>query len=175
MLSQSPGIYILLGSVLSAILSSVISGIMLLTGNYLNNKSQLKREEKQHTWQVEREEKQRTCQEESDQRKWYREKIYDGYRTSIQALTKISQIQFKINKNNIPNEDILHANLVDLTLEFLSEFNIIMIGHPEKDSDELVEKTNKMIEGLMDKNTRIALEIMREIMDNDSRIKNINK
>ena len=53
MASQSPNYYILL--------SSLISGSMLLISIVINNYFQLKREKEQRIWQ-----------EESDKRRWYR-------------------------------------------------------------------------------------------------------
>jgi hypothetical protein len=175
MFSQSPGIYILLGSVLSAILSSVISGIMLLTGNYFNNKSQLKREEQQHIWQVEREKQQRIWQEESDKRKWEREKISDSYKKLIQVLTNIIQIQVEIRDNDAVNENE-YNNLRNLCIEFGSEFTIIMTGHPEKNSKGFEEKKVKIFsEALdLDKDPWLAREMIAKLMDNDSRINIIN-
>jgi hypothetical protein len=186
MLSQSPGIYILLGSVLSAILSSVISGIMLLTNNYFNNKFQLKREEQQRIWQVEQEQQQRIWQEKSEQQKWYREKIYDCYRRANEILTKIIQEDFEIEvyqNNNFALSEVYYENnqldptlenkrtkLGNLTWEFYTELNLIEAGYPEKNSNEFKEKINRINECL--KKVPISVgPIIAELMENDSRIK----
>ncbi len=178
MLSQSPGIYILLGSILSAILSSVISGIILLTSNYFNNKSQLKREEKQHIWQIEREEQQRIWQEKSDKQKWNQEKIYDGYRKLLEVLIKLQQEEIEtLNKTN----DIIkwhqhHININKLILEFTIEFTMIIANHPDKNSEEFTKKVTIIDNSLKKDSSRvqdIIIEIS-EIMQHDSRIQSIN-
>ncbi len=76
MLSQSPGVYIILGAVISSTLL-IINNLWMTS---INNKLQLEREKQQRIWE-----------EESNQKKWYREKIYDSYKTAIQLLTKIIQ------------------------------------------------------------------------------------
>ncbi len=164
MLSQSPGIYILLGSVLSAILSSVISGIMLLAGNYFNNKSQLKREEQQHIWQ-----------EESDKRRWYREKTYDSYEKLIQTLTNIIQTQVEIkNKDTLTDDE--YKNFRNLYVEFRSKFTMIISNHPDKNSPEFeTTKATIFSEALhLEKDSELALEMITKMMENDSRINIIN-
>jgi hypothetical protein len=166
MLSQSPGIYILL--------SSVISGILLLSSNYINNKFQLEREEKQRIWQ-----------EKSDQQKWYREKIYDCYIRAIQSLTKIIKEDFEIEiyiNNCSPeyfemDQDVFleskRTNIGNLTWEFYADLNIIEAGYPDKDSKEFKEFNEKLNECL--KKTPISVGVMiTQLMENDSRIK-INK
>lgn len=158
MLPQSPGIYI--------ILSAVVSGIMLLASNFINNNFQLEKDEKQRIWQ-----------EKSEQQKWYREKIYDCYRTSIQISTKILQeyLDIKVNEkvNNAVPED-KRMNLEKLILEFSSEFAIIISGYPNKNSEEFKEKIAKINESLH-KEPWIVRNMITNIMEEDSRIKNINK
>jgi hypothetical protein len=158
MLPESPGIYI--------VLSAVVSGIMLLTSNFINNKFQLEREAQQRIWQ-----------EKSEQQKWYREKNYDCYRTSIQLSTKILQeyLDIKVNEKvkNIVTED-KRMNFNKLILEFSSEFAIIIAGHPNKNSKEFKEKIDK-INTSLDKEPWIVRNIITDIMEQDSRIKNINE
>jgi CO dehydrogenase/acetyl-CoA synthase alpha subunit len=179
MLSQSPGIYILLGSILSAILSSVISGIMLLAGNYYNNKSQLKREEKQHIWQLEREQQQRIWQEKSEQQKWNREKIYDSYEKLIHLLTKTMQTKVKIVHTDFNMLSIDESfKLSDLHNEFIAELAKIIVDHPDKNSEEF----NKIIDEVTQRNPQTFLKedefltqvkIIR-IREKDSRVKGIS-
>ena len=154
MFSQSPGIYI--------ILSAIVSGIMLLTSNFINNKFQLEREEKQRLWQ-----------EKSEQQKWFREKIYDSYKTSIQLLTQIIQEQHEIEFGNMRDQDKF-INLNKLYLEFNSEFEIIMIDYPDKHSEEF-KKIYELMRQHMQKKPSIARIYFTEIMKHDSRIKSMNK
>ena len=157
MLPQSPGIYILL--------SSIISGMLLLTGNYLNNKFQLEREEKQRIWQ-----------EKNEQQKWYREKIYDSYKELIQILTKIQQTKFEIEKlqeNNILPSQSRYNQLNNLYFKFNAEYSIIIAGHPDKDSEKLYQKRGTIELSLKEQPLSVQ-NIITEIMINNPRIKNIN-
>lgn len=154
MLPQSPGIYI--------ILSAIVSGIMLLTSNFINNKFQLEREEQQRLWQ-----------EKSEHQKWFREKIYDSYKTSIQLLTEIIQVQHEMEFGGMRTQDKF-VNLNKLYLEFNSEFEIIMIDYPDKTSEEFKERYEQMRKH-MQKNPSIARIYFTGIMKHDSRIKSMNK
>lgn len=154
MLPQSPGIYI--------VLSAIVSGIMLITSNFINNKFQLEREKQQGIQQ-----------QESDHQKWYREKIYDSYRTSIQLLTKIVQGRHERDTKSIFTEDE-HINLEKLYFEFNSEFEIVIAGYPDKDSEEFKEKMAN-IRKYMQAKPLIARIIITEMMNHDSRIKNVSK
>src|SRR6476469_10855717 len=158
MVSQLPNYYVLL--------SSLISGIMLLISIVINNYFQLKREEQQQI-----------RQEKSEQQKWYREKNYDCYRTSIQLSTKILQEYTEINaksksQNTVPQEK--RTNLMNLSLEFGSEFALIIAGYPGKDSKEFKEKINRVHKSLNEE-PWILRPMITEIMEHDSRIKGINK
>jgi hypothetical protein len=157
MLSQSRGIYILSASVISSLL--LIFNNLWLTK--INNKFQLERENQQRNWQEERE-----------RQKWYREKTYDSYRTSIQVLTKIIQVRYEIEHDN----DKFYQNSVlpNLYFEFTSEFFIIIGGHPNKDTEEFKEKINEIVE-YMKEDTVLARLMMTEIMQEDPRIKDVNK
>lgn len=154
MLPQSPGIYI--------VLSAIVSGVMLITSNFINNNFQLDREKEQGI-----------RQQESDHQKWYREKIYDSYRTSIQVLTKIMQKRHEMDTKSIFTEDE-HITLEKLYLEFSSEFAIIIAGYPNKESEEFKEKIAEINE-YMQKKPLIARVIITKMMEDDSRIKNISK
>lgn len=154
MFSESPGIYI--------VLSAVVSGIMLLTSNFINN-----------NFQLEREKQQGIRQQESDQKKWYREKIYDSYKTLIQVLTKIIQERHEMNARNRVTQDE-YINLEKLYFEFNSELGLILAGYPGKDSEEFKEEIAK-INKYMQSEPLIAQIIIRKIMENDSRIKNVNE
>jgi len=154
MLPQSPGIYI--------VLSAIVSGIMLITSNFINN-----------NFQLEREKQQGIRQQENEHQKWYREKIYDSYRTSIQILTKIMQGRHEMDTKSIFTEDE-HITLEKLYLEFSSEFAIIIAGYPNKESEEFKEKIAN-INKYMQKKPLIARVIITEMMEHDSRIKNISK
>src|SRR4028118_37885 len=154
MLPQSPGIYI--------VLSAIVSGIMLITSNFINN-----------NFQLEREKQQGIQQQENEHQKWYREKIYDSYRTSIQILTKIMQGRHEMETKSIFTEDE-HINLEKLYLEFNSEFEIIIAGYPDKKSEEFKEKIANINE-YMQKKPLIARIIITEMMEHDSRIKRVNK
>ena len=162
---------------LSGALGAVISGFILLINNYVNNKSQSKREEEQRTWQLEREEQQRIWQEKSDQRKWYREKIYDCYRRGIQVLTKIIQEDIEIeyyDRNDEDNNVVTESqriNLVNLRWELYAELAIIEAGYPNKDSNELKNKITKLKQFITDKQPLAAQIIIIEIMEGDSRMK----
>jgi hypothetical protein len=119
MFSLPNGIYILFGTVLGAILSSLISGGLLIINNSRNNKFQLKRENEQRIWQ-----------EKGEKQKWYREKIYDSYRTSIQILTKIIQLKIEMTNYGTTPDKVININ--SLYVEFASEFYIILMSHPNK-------------------------------------------
>jgi hypothetical protein len=181
---------------LSGALAAIISGFILLVNNlvnnHLNNKSQSKREEKQHTrqlereeiqrsWQLEREKIQRSWQEKSEQQKWYREKIYDSYRASIKVLTKIIQIKIEIRDISIVTGDNntaienKNATLSNLRIEFTSEFSIVIAGHPDKESEEFKKTTDKIYKETFGETPWLAGNIITKIMENDSRIKNINE
>jgi len=170
MLPQSPGIYI--------ILSALVSGVILLISNFLNNNFQLQREEQQRIWQLEQEKQQRVWQDESEQKKWYREKIYDSYRKSIELLTKLiqAQLEFEIEfeKFGIFHKD-KNTNLNNLGIEFLSEFNLLTIGHPDREYEKFKKKQEKIIKATLEKKFQVALEVITEIIENDSRIKDVNK
>jgi lipopolysaccharide export LptBFGC system permease protein LptF len=164
---------------LSGALGAVISSIFLIINNQLtslvNNKSQLEREEKQRIWQLEREEKQRIWQEENDKRKWYREKIYDSYKTSFQILVKIDQelmgyIAYKEVGNTVQENKHFYKTS-ELTLEFFCEFSIIVANHPNNKSKEFTEKINTINEALQQKSSLNIRDIIIEIMESDSRIK----
>jgi len=154
MFPQSPGIYI--------ILSAIVSGIMLLTSNFINNKFQLEREEQQRIWQ-----------EKSEQQKWFREKIYDSYKTSIQLLTEIIQVQHEMEFGSMRTQEKF-VNLNKLYLEFNSEFEIIMIDYPDKDSEKF-KKRYELMRQHMQKEPSIARIYFTGIMKHDSRIKSMNK
>jgi hypothetical protein len=154
MLPQSPGIYI--------ILSALVSGIMLLTSNFLNNKFQLEREEQQRIWQ-----------EKNKRETWYREKIYDSYKISIQTLTRMIQEDFTIAVLDNTNDTVTadkRINLVNLKWEFDAEFSIIKSAYPYKDYEEFKEKIS-MIEEHLDNTPIIARIIVLQLMEKDTRIK----
>jgi len=169
MLSQSTGINFLLSGVLAA----VISGVILTINNFWisssNNKFQLEKEKQQRIWQ-----------EESDHKKWYREKIYDYYKKSIQILTKMMQedaeIGFYVDMGYSDKISISKSlNVAKLNQELLAELVIIKAGHSDKDSKEFTDQLYK-IEALIDmKEFMQAQNIIAEMMENDSRIKNISK
>jgi lipopolysaccharide export LptBFGC system permease protein LptF len=174
MLPESPVNNVLLGALLS--------GILLIINNQLtswvNNKSQLEREEKQRIWQLEREEKQRIWQEESNRKKWYREEIYDSYKTSIQILTKIIYIKYEMFTNRYADTATANQrenNLFKLYFEFTSEFYMITANHPDKDTEEFKEKITRINEETMEKEPLMARVILIKIMEQDPRIKDINK
>jgi len=157
MVPQSPNYYILL--------SSLISGIMLLISIYINNKFQLKREQEQRIWQ-----------EKSEKQTWYREKIYGCYKRSIQVVTKMVQEDFTIavydkqdNSNNIVTTN-KRIELVNLRWEFNAEFALIESDYPDKISKNLEEKITKM-EEYLDTKPIAARVILIQIMEQDSRIK----
>jgi hypothetical protein len=157
MLSQSPGIYI--------ILAAVVSGTLLIINNLwltsINNKFQLEREKQQSI-----------RQEESERQKWYREKIYDSYRSSIKLLREMMQIQYEIEQNHMVSE-AKGIEFHKLALELMSEFDIIIHSYPAQDFKEFEEKITEFTEHL-ETNTLRARSILNKIMENDSRIKNIN-
>jgi hypothetical protein len=175
---------------LSGALGAVISGFILLISNYLNNKSQSEREEKQRTWQLEREEKQRIWQlereekqhiwqEESERQKWYREKVHDCYLRTIQVLTRVSHEHHETHINSIANVDNTtrlnkETSLTNSIIEFYSQFAMIIADHPEKNTKEFKEKIAK-INDYLEKEPWTVQNIFIDIMENDSRIKNISK
>jgi hypothetical protein len=154
--------------VLAAVISSIISGVIVTFNNYrmtsVNNKFQLEREKKQHIWQEERE-----------NRRWYQEKTYDSYKKLIRALTNIIQLQTEIKDNEDVTKDE-YSNFRNLYVEFRSEFTMIMINHPNKNSKEFKEKKVEIFnEALdLDKDPELALEMITQIMENDSRINIVN-
>jgi sensor domain CHASE-containing protein len=157
MLSQ-PGLPI----VLAAIISSILSGTLLIVSNIINNKFQLEREKQQGI-----------RQQENDQKKWYREKIYDSYKTSIQVLTKIVQGRHEMDAKNHATQD-QYISLEKLYLEFNCEFEMIMAGYPDKNSEEFKEKMANIRKYIQEK-PLFARIIITEMMEHDSRIKDINK
>jgi sensor domain CHASE-containing protein len=157
MLSQ-PGIPI----VLAAILSSILSGTLLIVNNIIN-----------HKFQLEREKQQGIRQQESDQKNWHREKIYDSYKTSIQVLTKIVQGRYQLETAYDIDQDE-SINLEKLYFEFNSEFEMIMAGYPDKDSEKFKEKMAN-IKKYLNVEPLLARIIITEMMEDDSRIKVINK
>jgi hypothetical protein len=159
--SQSPSYYI----ILSGVVAALISGAFSLWTNSVKDKSQLKREEKQHIWQ-----------EERDNRRWYQEKTYDSYKNLIRALTNIIQLQTEIKDNEDITKDE-YNNFRNLYVEFRSEFTMIMINHPKKDCKEFKEKKVEIFNEALDlnKDPEVALEMIIKMMENDSRIKNISK
>jgi hypothetical protein len=156
MLSQSPGVYIILGAVISSTLL-IINNLWMTS---INNKLQLEREKQQRIWE-----------EESNQKKWYREKIYDSYKTAIQLLTKIIQEGSKL-QTNMQTPDI-YINLNNLHLELSCELIIITAGHPNKDCKEFKNKVTEIVDEATQKEPLRARNILIEMMENDSRIKNI--
>jgi hypothetical protein len=167
--TQSPGIYILLSGVLAAI----ISGAFSLWRDSINDNLQLEREKEQRAWQLEREKEQRIWQEKSDNKRWDREKIYDSYKTSIQVLTQIMQKQYELGITYDVDQDE-SINLEKLYFEFNSELEIIRAGYADKDSEEFKEKMANIKKDLRVKPLS-ALIIITEMMENDLRIKVINK
>jgi hypothetical protein len=147
MLPQSTGIYI--------ILSAVVSGIMLLTSNSINNKFQLEREKEQRNWQ-----------EKNDQQKWYQEKIYTSYTKTLQILTNI--IKVRINDPTLSS-----LNMIELFIEFDSELSLIISGHPDKHSNEFKEKIFE-IRKSFEPEPWVGRDTLIEIMEQDSRIKITN-
>jgi hypothetical protein len=167
--SQSTGIYILLSGVLAAI----ISGIFSVWNNEKQRIWQLEREEQQHIRQLEQEEQQRIFQQKSEQQKWFREKIYDSYSKIIQFLTEMMQIEFEV-KNNYMTTENQSIKAYRLSLELMSEFQRIVYGYPAEEFEEFEKKIDEFNKHLAT-NTIQAKGIIIEIMENDSRIKNINK
>jgi hypothetical protein len=163
MLSQSPGIYILLAAVLSS--------VSLLINNWIN-----------HKFQLDRENQQSIRQEESERQKWYREKIYESYRNSIHILTKVIQAQYKsqftseYDDSYNPDHDLdLELLINNLYFEFYSEFTLIIVGHPDKATTEINEITNRLIDKSVFRDPFILRELITKIMGKDPRIKNINE
>jgi hypothetical protein len=161
MLSQ-PGLPI----VLAAVISSILSGTLLIVNNIINNKFQLEREKQQGI-----------RQQESDQKKWYREKIYDSYRTSIDLLKKIIQQDDEIRAYNIAIDcqyGEIDPKINKVYLDFKTEFNIIIVDYPGNDSKDFKEKIS-IIRNYIEPQPSIALDLITEMMVNDPRIKSINK
>ncbi|HEY9295146.1 MAG TPA: hypothetical protein VIQ31_02010, partial [Phormidium sp.] len=157
MLSQ-PGLPI----ILAAVISSILSGTLLIISNVINNKFQLEREKQQGI-----------RQQESEKKKWYREKIYDSYRTLIQVLTKIVQGRHEFyNKSCVTNDE--RINVEKLYFEFNSEFEIIIANYPNKNSEEFKERMAN-ISKYMQENPLIARAFINEMMEHDSRIKDVNE
>src|SRR4028118_119458 len=166
MLSQ-PGLPI----ILAAFISSILSGTLLIVNNIINNKVQLEREKEQSI-----------RQQESDQKKWYREKIYNSYETLFQILVKIQQEELEyLHKNRVKTvEDYLNKpkhlnNLNKLISEFNIQFSIIINNYPDKNSKEFTEKLDKINKSLvLHEESWNVRHIILEIMKNDSRIKDTN-
>lgn len=163
MLSQSPGIYILLGAALSS--------VSLLISNYINNKFQLDRERQQKIWQV-----------EIERQKYYREKIYDSYMKTIQILTEIMLEQFKTEIKSLCDSryneylDINHlVTLKKLYFEYTSECTILFVGHPYKYTKEFNELIDEVLSPSMDEDPFLARIAITTMMENDPRIKDVNK
>ena len=157
MLSQ-PGLPI----VLAAVISSILSGTLLIVSNVINNKFQLEREKQQGI-----------RQQESDLKKWYREKVYDSYSKISQLLTEMMQIEFEV-KNNYMTSENQSIKAYRLSLELMSEFERIVYGYPAEEFEEFEKKIDEFNKHLAT-NSIQAKGIIIEIMENDSRIKNINK
>lgn len=148
--------------VINVIIGALISGILLIINSWWmswnNNKFQLEREKKQRTWQ-----------QESDQKEWYREKIYDSYKTSIQILTKIVQERYELDTTyDVSHEECI--NLEKLYFEFDSEFEMITAGYPDKNSEEFKERITNIRKYIKEKPV-FARNIISEMMEDDSRIK----
>jgi hypothetical protein len=156
MFSLPNGIYILFGSVLGAL----ISGGLLIINNSRNNE-----------FQLERENQQRIGQEKIEKQKWYRERIYESYRTCIHILTKI--IQLKIEMSNHGNTPDKVTDITKLSIDFTAEFYIILINHPNRNGEEFKEKKSQIFDNLEDKPS-VARYGMIEIMESDPRIKDVN-
>lgn len=161
MFSQN-GFYILL----SGVVLSIISGTLLLINTSNNNKFQLEREKQQRIWE-----------EKNDQKKWYREKIYDCYRTSIEVFKKIIQarLEMKISDQTFINHQyrLEYPQIYNLYLEFNSEFDIIVIGYPDRDSEQFRQKVS-LIKGHIEINPSLSQLLITEMMEDDSRIKSVN-
>jgi hypothetical protein len=162
MLSESTGINYLL----SGTLSSVITGVFLIINTQrmssVNNNLQLEREEQQRIWQ-----------EKNNRETWYREKIYDSYKISIQTLTRMIQEDFTIAVLDNTNDTVTadkRINLVNLKWKFDAEFSIIKSAYPYKDYEEFKEKIS-MIEEHLDKTPIITRVIVLQLMEKDTRIK----
>jgi hypothetical protein len=174
MLSQLPGIYFLLGGALSNVsslidsiinnnflLGAIFSSVSLLISNCINNNFQLNREKEQRIWQ-----------EKNEKQKWKREKVYDSYRTSIHALTKIIQLQTDIASHGITPDKVTNIN--NLYAEFSTEFYIMIISHPNRNSEKFKEKTDLILDIFEDEPITARFEMI-EIMENDPRIKNVEE
>lgn len=158
MLPQSPGIYIICAALISGLLTLASSLLTTLISN---------------RYQLERKKQQGLRQQESDRQKWYREKIYDSYQTSIQVLTKIIQQHNTNNKKARIGVDHW-IELENLYLEFQSVFQIIIAGYPEKDSEDFKKELDKINESLQEM-PLLARYIVTSMMERDSRIKGLDK
>lgn len=162
--SLESGIYICIGTVSA----SLITGFLLIINNSINNS-------RNNEFQLKRENLQRIWQEESERKRWYREKIYDCYRTSIYVLTKLIQRHFEYEVN-LSMKKVITQDIIDiekLSLEFYSEFTIVVAGYPYKDSEEFNETLSKITVNLRNEPI-VARTMVAEFMENDTRIKGIN-
>jgi len=175
MLSQLPGIYFLLDPALSNLsllidniinnnflLGAIFSSVSLLISNCITNNFQLKREKEQRIWQ-----------EKSEKKKWNREKVYDSYRTSIHALTKIIQLKSEITNHGTTPDKV--TNIDNLYAEFSTEFYIMIISHPNKNREEFNKEKRDLILASLENKPILARFEMIEIMENDPRIKDVNE
>jgi hypothetical protein len=157
--------------VINIIIGALVSGILVMINSWWlswnNNKYQLEREELQRSWEIKREEQKYIWQERSDQQKWYQEKIYTSYTRTIQLLTNI--IKVRIN-----DPDLSSLDMIKLIIEFDSELNMIISGHPARHSNEFQEKILK-IEDSFKTEPWVGRATLIEIMEKDSRIKTVNK
>jgi hypothetical protein len=149
---------------LSGALGATISGIILTLNNRWITATN-------NQFQLEREKEQGIRQQESEQRKWYREKIYDSYKRAIQLLTEMMQIEYEI-ENKYKIDESTPIKFHKLSLELMSEFELIIYNYPAEDFEEYDEKIAKYGECL-GINTLEARSIFIELMENDSRIINI--
>ena len=151
------GIYICFGTVLG----SLISGGLLLINNSRNNDFQLERERQQRIWQ-----------QESDRQNWYREKIFEFYIVSIQTLKKSIQVQYSNTYSEGSDESDTLLN--NIYCEFMSEFALVLIGHPSKDND-VVKALVKEILDIALKDPLSARALIIKMMEEDPRINAVNK
>ncbi|MEG4589714.1 hypothetical protein QUA54_31535 [Microcoleus sp. MOSTC5] len=161
------GVYVGIGTVLG----SLISGVLVMRNNSKNNEFQMERENQQRIWQ-----------EESERRKWYREKLYESYRNSIHILTKVIQAQYKsqftseYDDSYNPEHDLdLELLIKNLYFEFSSEFSLIIVGHPDKETKEINGLTTIIIEKGVFRDPFTLRELITEIMEKDPRIKDVNE
>jgi hypothetical protein len=162
MLPQSSNGYVILSGLLGAIISAMIA----LISTCINNNFQLKREQEQRIWQ-----------ERNEQQKWYREKVYDSYKTSIDLLKKIMQQADEIRAYNIATDcqyGEIDPKINKVYLDFQTEFNIIIVDYPGNDSEDFREKIS-IIRNYIRSQPSIALDLITEMMVHDPRIKSVNK